>query len=545
MKVIMRYYICVIILGCFLPFSVYACTNPVGAAGDMTFDTNSAAMVYCDGSNWIAMNGISLNTGLIGHWKMDDTSGNVIDSSGNGHTAIPGSAPLYEQTGVIGDSLYFSGEYLDAVDSDDWDLANRQATISVWFKADPVQPNSFPRFFDHYAGGGGGFGWHFSLHSAGEKLRFNHAGTDGAIIITADSYNDDQWHHALVTMDGSTARLYVDGVFDSSDTYSDLIENDQGLLIGGDVVNNHFVGNLDDLRIYHRVLSDLEISALYAIGTRDIRNGLVGHWKMDEVSGTVAADSALKGSNGTMNGGLSGTDTTTGVVGSALDFDGDDYISVGALPTLSTAYSMSLWVKLDRNNVEQRFTDVTTSTFTLRNRTTGAWNFHWALLGGGSSDSIGTTIGATGVWTHLAATHDGTTASLYINGVLDSSKVQTTHDFSGRTFTIGGLNVSHFTDGVIDDVRIYNRALTPEEITNLFNYRGCSSPLGDAGDIVYDSNTDVMTYCNGNSWVSMGEGTGAGGGCASPAGTAGEMVYDSNTDIMTYCDGSDWVGIGK
>ena len=75
---------------------------------------------------------------------------------------------------------------------------------------------------------------------------------------------------------------------------------------------------------------------------------------------------------------------------------------------------------------------------------------------------------------------------------------------------------------------------------------GCSSPTGVAGMMLYDTGDDVMTYCNGSSWVEAGPSPGAGGaGCSSPSGVAGGMVYNSTDNVLAYCDGGNWVQIGK
>jgi Concanavalin A-like lectin/glucanases superfamily len=74
---------------------------------------------------------------------------------------------------------------------------------------------------------------------------------------------------------------------------------------------------------------------------------------------------------------------------------------------------------------------------------------------------------ALNTWTHIATTYDGTSQRLYINGVLVATKAQTGTIAAGnQPLRIGGNNVSgEFFQGLIDEVRVYNRALSAAEIT--------------------------------------------------------------------------------
>ena len=78
---------------------------------------------------------------------------------------------------------------------------------------------------------------------------------------------------------------------------------------------------------------------------------------------------------------------------------------------------------------------------------------------------------AIGVWTHLAATYDGVTMRFYVNGVQVGSRAQTGSMLvSTRALRIGGNSVwGEYLNGLVDDVRIYNRALSPAEIQTDMN----------------------------------------------------------------------------
>ena len=90
----------------------------------------------------------------------------------------------------------------------------------------------------------------------------------------------------------------------------------------------------------------------------------------------------------------------------------------------------------------------------------------WARSGDAGFVSTGNSRLSTGVWTHLAATYNGSTLRLYVNGISVSSRSMTgTLNSSNMPLRIGGtLNFDEWYRGLIDDVRIYNRSLSAAEI---------------------------------------------------------------------------------
>ena len=80
-----------------------------------------------------------------------------------------------------------------------------------------------------------------------------------------------------------------------------------------------------------------------------------------------------------------------------------------------------------------------------------------------------TTQVGNGTWRHICGTNDGTTSRLYIDGVLDASATESVSSLQ-PTVTFGHWQGgTRYLNGLIDDVRIYNRALSPDEIKRLYN----------------------------------------------------------------------------
>jgi len=163
---------------------------------------------------------------------------------------------------------------------------------------------------------------------------------------------------------------------------------------------------------------------------------------------------------------------TSGQLGGALDFNETegDYVIVAepGLPTGDFAYAA--WVNLDETSDEM---------IAMASNGNGGNEFLLYVASGnlriyldGSQEAISAGTISTGVWTHVAATRSGSTVQLYINGVPDGSGTEgSVLSFSSCPLFLGADvdsgctgGLSNFLDGRIDDVRIYNRALTGSEI---------------------------------------------------------------------------------
>ena len=205
---------------------------------------------------------------------------------------------------------------------------------------------------------------------------------------------------------------------------------------------------------------------------------LVSYWKFDEGSGTKAYD-YMKLNNGTLMN-METVDWVTGKYGKALKFDGvNEYVDCGSKASLNlNAFSITVWVNptsvsgyktivrkagassadtnyaldLDSGNTKVRFFVYDTS-----------GNYHGVMA---TTKSV-----SLNKWTHIAATYDGTTFKVYINGTQDA----TTATWSGSIKTttgslkIGSSTSSNYFNGTIDEVKIWNRSLTQEEITKVYN----------------------------------------------------------------------------
>jgi hypothetical protein len=200
-------------------------------------------------------------------------------------------------------------------------------------------------------------------------------------------------------------------------------------------------------------------------------NGLVAAYSMDQGSGTSLADVSGTGNTGAISG---ATWSAGGKFGSALSFNGSGNIVTvadAASLDLTTGMTLEAWVQpsalgnawrtvLFKETGGGMVYDLYANGTATVNRPTAEINI------AGDKTVAGTAALATGAWTHLAATYDGANLRLYVNGTLVGTKAQTgAIATSTGALRIGSNTVySEHYAGLIDEVRIYNRALSASEI---------------------------------------------------------------------------------
>lgn len=217
------------------------------------------------------------------------------------------------------------------------------------------------------------------------------------------------------------------------------------------------------------------------IGSFDVNStwsttGLVGWWKFDETSGTVAADSSGNGNNGTLIGNPT---WVAGKIGGALSFDGaGDYMEVSSRKwNIENVATVSLWYFLNQNLSSNGAAfslgrDPSNDEILLYLRPSNDFKFYQHKSGGNFAVLLGqSTINA---WVHFAGIIDGGFAEsqmrIYSNGQLLSATYSTDgspallSDANDRKLRIG-RRVTNLDDlnGLVDDVRIYDRALSAAE----------------------------------------------------------------------------------
>ncbi|MHC4110473.1 MAG: LamG domain-containing protein, partial [Planctomycetota bacterium] len=284
------------------------------------------------------------------------------------------------------------------------------------------------------------------------------------------------------THDGITTTWYLDGgpVGSAPKTLSTVDE----VRMGFRKMNDHyFPGLIDDAAIFNSALNNFQVNQLMSTsGSSFIGDpSLVALWELDESSGYTASDSSGSGNNGALNDPPVWR-PTGGQIKGALDFDGkDDFVDNGKTASQlgiggNHSRTITTWVFTRSFNeggiyeLGQGGTDG--RDFSLRTKAT---DDNWLVQYWGASFDAGFTYASKNRWVHFAHVHDGSKTRVYADGqeVVNISRTLNTAD--DKTFKIGKWAcgpvltpfwVAYF-DGLIDDVRVYDRDLGVDEIKSL------------------------------------------------------------------------------
>jgi len=204
---------------------------------------------------------------------------------------------------------------------------------------------------------------------------------------------------------------------------------------------------------------------------------LVGHWKLDETSGLIAADSSGYGNDGTLIG-MDGTEWTAGIRDGALGFDGNGIVDCGNPKSLqlSGEATISAWVKLEPANedvymgIGGKLKSGPYNGFALVRHSSNVFRIWMGNNGGDlSSASSDVTYNDTD-WHHVVGVMSNNTGSLYVDGVKQAEEAACgivdagDYAYIGKQYSNGS---DRYWVGTIDDVRIYYRGLSEQEILGL------------------------------------------------------------------------------
>ncbi len=439
---------------------------------------------------------------LVSRWTFDDGAGSVVtDSQSAGNNGSVLGSYLW-QTKCDGDGyldLNSASTYVN-VPADSSLNFSGDASVTGWFRLNSA--------FDSSSTSSQVLLEKFSSNN--ENLHVVLAGTDYTNTAVADgslvfkingsagayeyvwtnqtTWDASKWYHLAAVLDSNTPannKVYVDGVDDTAgadgpNTYSDMSFS-APINIGGrtaeDVSGDRYLdGQVNDFRIYDYQLSPTEVSDLY---------GLVAHWNLDETSGSTAADSSANGLDATLSGGVT---WATGLIDGCLSFDGSNgevvNNNVGTNLNGADAVTVALWVKSNAINVDSDLFDTQASANYTDDGLSLRYDQNGQTAGGTSlvKGAIGTTAGVTSFesssnvqttsWQHLALVwYSGSDPVLYVNGqpdvLADYGDVLggTINGIDRFIFGVGAMD-AHW-DGLVDDVRIYSRALCQDEIQDL------------------------------------------------------------------------------
>lgn len=527
-----------------------------------------------------------LSDGLIGFWKMDESSwtnncstSTVLDASGIGNhlRSCPNTTgPTGGVTGKYGSSGTFDGsnDYLDGTDDSDYEFGSStaQLTFSAWVYPTTVAPAAAMTVLSKYNSSSNQREYMLQIGTTGRvQLSLSGDGSAVSTITGNTTLTANTWQHIAATYDvvTDTARVYLNGQLDreSTITLSTVYAGTASFHIGAvarstSTPDLFFSGNIDDVRVYNRQISASDIQSLARFAPEPLT-----YWKLDGNTGTsTVPDSSGNGVALTMGGSPNNNQWQVGKSGATFDFDGtnDEFTSSSSTLNLGTSsFTISAWIVRDTGTTD----DVIFSKKIqgLGTNCSVADDVGYTLMIY-STDELGVAICSdstlrgwemysaanavtVGQWVHVAAVVDRYflgSSRIYINGlpiattIINDGADPTTTDSISNGAT-GGLSLDlgggFFWDGKLDDVKIYNYARTQGQVIEDMNggHPIGGSPIGSQS--VYWK-FDEMQGTTANNAVEMNT-DGTLTSMASPATSTSGWTRDGKINSALTFDGSD------
>jgi hypothetical protein len=455
--------------------------------------------IFATGTPAASQSCVSPPEGLVSWWAAE---GDAIDSLGPNHGMVWNGANFTD--GVTGRAFSFDGidDYVEVPDAASLNLTSA-LTIEGW-----INPRSLSHRYPAIVKKSGVRGG--SSTSRGYSLEFNDRTPQVVLwLYIGDQWfpsppaevpvGTDTWSHVAATYDGTWIRMFLNGTEIGQATYrpGSIALSDNPLNIGRDPANpgdpdRYFDGLIDEVRIYNRPLTAGEIGSIYQAGSAGTCRSqspscvqpaadLVSWWPADgDVEDFVG-----------MNVGalVNGATFAPGFVGQAFSLDGvNDFIEIPDAPNLNFSSAITIQAWINPRSLPTRYPAIVkksglsggssdTTGYSLEFRDGAPQVVLWVYLKDQWFSSPPATVPVgTDTWSHVAATYDGTSIRMYLNGT----------EIGPPTYKPGNiipssdnpLNIARdpanpgdpdrYFDGLIDEVMIYNRALTAGEIRTIY-----------------------------------------------------------------------------
>ena len=405
---------------------------------------------------------------LVAEYIMNEGSGTTVsDTGGNGNMGAFAGSGLTWVTGPTasyGTAVDYTGAgYVNAPDSASLDITS-QISIAMWVNTDPAETK------DNVL-------WKIGAYQVfiqNQVAYITLTGVTGGANAASFALTDNAWHHIAFTYDGNDIRGYLEGVLQNTTPATGAISTSvNSLRIGWDNDSAHYKGTLDNIRIYDHALSLSEVQAdkdaTHILPpppglTSSARSSLRAEYIMNEGSGTTANDTSDHGNTGAFAGtGLTWVPGPTASYGIAVDYTGGGYVNApdSASLDITSKISIAMWVNTDpaeiKDNVLWKI-----GAYQVYIQYQRVYINLTGVTGGANAAPFALTDNA---WHHIAFTYDGAMIMGYLDGVLMARKVATGAIApSANSLRIGWDNDSAHYKGTMDNLRIYNQALSLSQV---------------------------------------------------------------------------------
>lgn len=459
--------------------------------------------------------------GLVAYYQFN---GNANDLSGNNNNGtVNGATLVTDRNGNTNSAYSFNGStsYINIPHSSTLTFTSNAISISFWAKIISVPSSGYNGIIVSKQAGSGTSQQGFNVfgntaQTVGLSVS-NGGGNFGGDNNYAVSLN--QYHHFVYIYDNGNGIAYLDGIQAGGvlSQTATIGANTMDLLIGKANWSNinapNFNGVIDEMQIYDRGLTPTEVTQIYSgvCSTVDITTGLVAQYDFTGNANDLSGNSL----NGTVTGAVLTSDRF-GNANSAYSFNGStDNISINTNSILdfqtANKFSISYWINPTTLSATQ--------TSVILNKQIGSgssqdgWNSNidvdfstnFRIQNGTSTSACAfgsspSTIGINQDY-HIVQTYDNGISTVYINGVLFSQVNCTALIGDNSSVMLIGKATWTFSNtkgfnGKIDDIRIYNRALSSCDIDSLF-----SMPSPCTGIISSITANGPVTFCQGGNVI--------------------------------------------
>lgn len=415
-----------------------------------------------------------LDEGLVGSYSFD----NALDNTSyNNHAR---SNDVYTTTGRHGQgrsAMVFNGESSTFTASNSAQLNSDYLTVSFWVKVNALPEQGEAFLLSH---GGWQERYKISLPAHGKPVFTTNASSGISDMDSGDGNELEEgvWTHVAMVHDGESDLIYFNGVEVASKAVAGTLNSTTHPLgVGCNPIDggNYFDGVFDELQIFNYAVSAEDIMALYEVQSEPPYPGteMVADFSF---SGNVNDDSPYE--NDGRNLGATSTNDRFGYASNAYQFSGSEGVLVDPSVQYNSDFTtISFWVRVDE-------LPATGEAFLLSN---GGWQERWKISLPGHGKPVFTTNYENGIsdmdsgdgnelpvgaWKHVVMVHDGEFDKIYIDGELANEKE-----------VIGALNATNYPLGIgfdpiddinyfigaLDDIQLYNRALSAEEVLALYD----------------------------------------------------------------------------
>lgn len=465
-----------------------------------------------------------------------DVDNFCADSSGNGnHGTLYGA-----NNGTITGATRVAGKYGNGLSfdrtSDNYGIIPASSsltmttdfTVCFWAKI-PSTPAVYGRVLDN--GYAANKNWAIVQNSGFTDLLFDLFFTDSSAIERSTvALGLNTWAFVVLGVSGTNMVISVNNASPALYSLGGKTVDYAQLAIG--IATSYIHGSgadatiiLDDLRYFNRALSSGEVTSLF--NNVRVDSGLVGEWLFEETSGATAFDTHLK--------------TVSGKYGDALNGDGlSVYAAIPSVASLNLANKLTLtaWIKPNSSGqagAGRIFGKNDPADYGLLFNGNSIWFMgNSTTLGYSAANSV-----PLNQWSFVAVTFDkdlpSNQISLYVNGVLSGVATKTTALSATQSIVYIGDRSDHIVhfNGLIDEAKILNVALTSAQITALYNASPKSKYVLNLA-LTEGSGTYVVDASgNGNNGVFVGTPTWITGGVR--FSESGQYISIANSPSLNVC----------